>query len=123
MSKPQGYLAFLSGLGVIAAVISIATRWPTGVIALALFIGWRVIGTLVTLDDDMSGGSDPDGKAVPEWKTLAWHEELLLCRSSIVVVAFAFQNRNHPSLAFALVAVAIVMGAIEFPRTLRLIRQ
>lgn len=122
-SKVQRYFAFLSVLGVIAAIISIATRWPIGVVTLALFIGWPVLGTLITIDDDMAGGwSNPDGKAVPEWKTLAWHEEILLCRGSIVVVAFAIQNRNDSPLAFALIAAAVVMAAIGFPRTLRLFR-
>jgi hypothetical protein len=98
-------------------------RWPIGVVALVLFIGWPVVGTLITLDDDMPGGwSNPDGKAIPEWKTLAWHEDILLCRGSIVVVAFAIQTRNDPPLALVLIVAAIIMGAIGFPRTLKLIQ-
>ena len=123
MSKSQRYLLFLAVLGVITAFLSFAMKWPIGVVALALFIGWPVVGTLVTLDDDMAGGwSNPDGKAVPEWKTLAWHEEILLCRGSIVVVAFAIQTRDDLPLALALLVAAVVMGSFAFPRTLSLIR-
>src|SRR5450631_226325 len=102
MSKSQRYFAFLGALGIVASVLSFTMRWPIGVVAFVLLIGWPIVGTLITLDDDMPGGwSNPDGKAIPEWKTLAWHEEILLCRGSIVVVAFAIQTRNDPPLAFA----------------------
>ena len=123
MSKSQRYIIFLGVLGTVAAVLSVAMSWPIGIVALALFIGWPVVGTLITIDDDMPGGwSNPDGKAVPEWKTLAWHEDILLCRGSIVVVAFAVQTRDDLPLALTLLVAALVMGSFGFPRTLRLIR-
>jgi hypothetical protein len=123
MSKAQRYFTFLGVLVVVVAVVSRATGWPLGIIALGLFIGWPLLGTLITLDDDMPGGwSNPGGKATPEWKTLAWHVEILLCRGSIVVAAFAIQARADPRLALTLVVAAIVMAAIGFPRTLAFLR-
>jgi hypothetical protein len=74
-------------------------------IALPFYIGWPVFGTLIAIDDDLPGGfSNPDGKATPEWKTMIWHIDILLCRGSVVVAAFAIQSHDDHSLASALAA-------------------
>jgi hypothetical protein len=39
-----------------------------GVSILIFFVGWPLVGTLVTLDDDLKGGwSNPDGTVRPPW--------------------------------------------------------
>jgi hypothetical protein len=47
---------------------------------------------------------------------LARHEDILLCRGSIVLVAFAIQTHNDPPLALVLLVAAIIIGAIGFLR-------
>ena len=43
---------------------SISWSWAT----LVAFVGWPLVGTLITLDDDLPGGfSNPDGAVKPEW--------------------------------------------------------
>lgn len=115
MSTLARYLTFLGVLAVVAISVSLGANWPLGYVALALFIGWPLIGTLITIDDDLPGGwSNPDGKAIPEWKTLAWNLEILLCRGSIVAAAFAFQLRNDLPLAVGLLIASVVAGVVGF---------
>jgi hypothetical protein len=61
-----------AALFVAALVGAIAVRlWfdlSLGVSLLIFFVGWPLVGTLVTLDDDLKGGwSNPDGTARPPW--------------------------------------------------------
>jgi hypothetical protein len=123
MTARQRYFRFLGVLACVAVAVALATGWPIGLVALALFVGWPLIGTLITLDDDLPGGwSNPDGKTKPEWKTLTWNLEILLCRGSIVVAAFGIQYHDDPQLAASLFLCAIVMGAIGFPRIVAALR-
>ena len=115
MSALKRYFIFIGALVVVAVSVSIVARWPMGYVALALFIGWPLIGTLITIDDDLPGGwSNPDGKATPEWKSLAWNLEILLCRGAIVVAAFAFQFRDDLILAGGLLMTSMAMGVVGF---------
>ena len=123
MTATQRYFRWLSILACVAVLLTLITGWPIGLVALALFVGWPLIGTLITLDDDLPGGfSNPDGKTKPEWKTLTWNLEILFCRGSIVLAAFAFQYRDDAPLAVSLIACAIVMAAIGFHRIVRYLR-
>jgi hypothetical protein len=39
-----------------------------GLALLIFFVGWPLLGTLITIDDDMKGGwSNPDGAVRPPW--------------------------------------------------------
>jgi len=39
-----------------------------GLALLIFFVGWPLLGTLITIDDDMKGGwSNPDGTVRPPW--------------------------------------------------------
>lgn len=43
-------------------------RVPLGFSLMIFFVGWPVVGTLVTIDDDLKGGwSNPDGTVRPPW--------------------------------------------------------
>jgi hypothetical protein len=115
MSTSKQYFIFIGALAVVAVLVSLGANWPMGYVALALFIGWPLIGTLITIDDDLPGGwSNPDGKTTPEWKTLTWNLEMLLCRGSIVVAAFAFQLRDDLPLASGLLVASAAMGIVGF---------
>jgi hypothetical protein len=115
MSTSKRYFIFIGVLAVVAVSVSLGANWPMGYVALALFIGWPLIGTLITIDDDLPGGwSNPDGKTTPEWKTLAWNLEMLLCRGSIVVAAFAFQLRGDLPLASGLLITSAAMAIVGF---------
>jgi hypothetical protein len=123
MSALKRYFIFIGVLAVVAVLVSMCAGWPIGYVALALFIGWPLIGTLITIDDDLPGGwSNPDGNATPEWKTLAWNLEILLCRGAIVVAAFAFQLRDDLALASALLVISVVMGLFGFRYVANLLR-
>lgn len=115
MSTSKRYFIFIGVLVVVAVSVSVGASWPAGYVALALFIGWPLIGTLITIDDDLPGGwSNPDDKTTPEWKTLAWNLEILLCRGSLVVAAFAFQLCDDLPLASGLLITSAAMGAVGF---------
>ena len=45
---------------------------------LIFFVGWPLIGTLITIDDDLKGGwSNPDGSVRPPWlQTQYWGQIL-----------------------------------------------
>jgi hypothetical protein len=45
---------------------------------LIFFVGWPVVGTLVTIDDDLPGGwSNPDGSVRPPWLEAPFWEQLI----------------------------------------------
>lgn len=53
---------------------------------LAIFVGWPMIGNIITIDDDLKGGwSNPDGKARPEILTGAFWAKI----SAGIACAFA----------------------------------
>jgi hypothetical protein len=115
MSALKRCFIWIGGLAVVVVLLSLGENWPMGYVALALFIGWPLMGTLITIDDDFPGGwSNPDGKATPKWKTLAWNLEISLCRGSIVVAAFAFQLRDDLALASGLLIISVAMAVVGF---------
>jgi hypothetical protein len=108
----------------IMAAISIALRliWEisSGITLTVLLIGWPLCGTLITIDDDLPGGwSNPDGKVVPEWRTLWWWADLLLVRGAIVVLAFALENASEGHFALHLLVASALMIAVGLPIFLR----
>src|SRR5579863_3393173 len=59
-----------------ATLVTVLLHWLAGVgmgwSALIAFLGWPIVGTLVTADDDLPGGwSNPDGTIPPSWRTAA----------------------------------------------------
>ena len=50
------------------AVVHLGFGLPLGLSLLIFFVGWPLVGTLVTLDDDLKGGwSNRDGSVRPPW--------------------------------------------------------
>jgi hypothetical protein len=86
-----------------------------GYTALAVFVGWPIVGTLVTADDDLPGGwSSPDGTAPSPWVT-AWFWGLLALRFSIAMLAFVVEQLLSASdivLFLALAAGSAVLSVV-----------
>jgi hypothetical protein len=123
MSALKRYFVWIGVLTIAVVLLSLGANWPMGYVAFALFIGWPLMGTLITIDDDFPGGwSNPDGKATPEWKTLARNLEISLCWGSIVVAAFAFQLRDDPALAGALLIISVAMAVVGFRYITHIVR-
>jgi hypothetical protein len=98
MSTKRGYLVLLGVLAVIAIALRLVLGLNLGVSTLVLFVGWPLVGTLITLDDDFRGGwSNPDGTVTPVWKTSPFWADIILCRGAVVLVAFAIESREHTS--------------------------
>jgi hypothetical protein len=75
------------------------------------------------LRDDFPGGwSNPDGNATPEWKTLAWWADVLLCRGAIALFGVAYEARADNRLVAQLVVASLVMSAVGFPIVVRTLR-
>jgi len=52
-----------------ALIVSASFSIGLGPSLLIFFVGWPVVGTIVTADDDLPGGwSNPDGTVTPPWE-------------------------------------------------------
>jgi hypothetical protein len=114
---------FLIIVGVIV-VIAVALRliWdiPSAATLAILLIGWPLGGTMITIDDDLPGGwSNPDGKAIPEWKMLWWWADLLLVRGAIVVTALFIEDAIAGHFTPGFLVAALAMMGLGLPLFLR----
>jgi hypothetical protein len=58
-----------------------------GQAAFAALVGWPLIGTLVTADDDLPGGwTNPDGTRTPDWRRAEWWGQLAIGSSASAFV-------------------------------------
>jgi hypothetical protein len=106
----QWFLYPLAAL-IITALLHFFAHLPIGLSALIAFLGWPVVGTVVTSDDELPGGwSNLDGTATPAWETPEFR--CRLCGGSAVVsAAFAMQVGASSQWFSLLVASALVCGA------------
>jgi len=103
MKTQAKYLAIQ--LGITLAVCLIFDT-SLGYTALAVFVGWPIVGTLVTVDDDLPGGwSNPDGTVPPPWVT-AWCWGLLALRFSVAMLAFVVERLISTSGIWPFLALA-----------------
>ena len=69
-------------------VLHFVARLPWGLAALAASVGLPVVGTVITIDDDVPGGwSNPDGKQRPDWLRARFWGRLLAGLAASAVVA------------------------------------
>jgi hypothetical protein len=123
MPALRRYFLFLGALALIAVSLRVLLGWNLGLTALALFVGWPFMATLVTTDDDFPAGrGHPDGKGTPEWKTIAWWVDIILCRGALVLVGIAYDERAEFRASVQLLTTAIVMSAFGFPIVIRALR-
>jgi len=117
------YISVLGIMIVLATVARLFWTIPSGVSLLVLLIGWPLVGTMLTIDDDLPGGwSNPDGTLVPEWKMPWWWADLMLVRGAIVVAAFAIEGAlvNGFSLyPWIVVALMVIAGLPVFIKGVR----
>lgn len=124
MFPTRRYITAFGAMGVVAIVTRVLWEVPSWASLLVLLIAWPVVGTLITVDDDLPGGwSNPDGTVVPEWKTLWWWADLLLVRGSLVVIAIATEEAFDGSLVPWLWFVGALMMAVGLPVLIRGIRR
>jgi hypothetical protein len=117
------YFLFLGALALIAVALRVVLGWNLGLTALALFVGWPFVGTLITIDDDFPAGCGHlDGKGTPEWKTITWWVDIILCRGALVLIGMAYNERAEFRASVQLFTTAIVMSAFGFPIVIRALR-
>jgi len=108
----------------VAVALRLLLHIPSWITLAGLIIAWPLVGTLITIDDDLPGGwSNPDGKSVPEWRTLWWWADLLLVRGALVVCAFAAEQAFIGKFAMVPLVMAVVMVSIGLPLFLRGVRR
>lgn len=109
---------------VVAASIRVFVGIPIWITLAVLLIGWPLGSTLITIDDDLPGGwSNPDGKFVPEWRTLWWWADLLLVRGALVAAAFVADEALAVHFAALTLAAAVLMAGTGIPLFLRGLRK
>lgn len=123
MPSFRRYLIVMAIMIAIAVVLRFVFDISSAATLGVLLIGWPLVGTLVTSDDDLPGGwSNPDGTVVPEWKTSWWWADLLLVRGAVVLVAFVVEGVLRGELPTAQLVAAIVMMSLGLPIFLRGVR-
>jgi len=89
-----------------------------GLSAFACFVGWPLVGTLVTFDDDLPGSwSNADGTVPPAWRTSVWWGQLA-SGFAISALATAFDSglSKATGMAFAVVGVVAGFAAVRLLR-------
>jgi hypothetical protein len=60
-----------------ALAVHFALDVSLGLAFFVFFVGWPILGTLVTIDDDLPGGwSNPDGSVRPPWRRAPFWERI-----------------------------------------------
>ena len=109
----------------VTALLCALTSIPLAWAAFIAFLGWPIIGTFVTADDDLPGGwANPDGLAVPQWETAEFRGQLL-GGAAIVALAFALQERSSSAWFWLLLCISLALGLFSsyfLPRAFQSIR-
>jgi hypothetical protein len=92
----------------VTLILHFAVGLRFGVSAFVSFIGWPVLGTLVTADDDLAGGwSNPDGSVVPPWWTRSsWAQLAGGLGVSIIITAFDVGVSTLTGIGFTCASLA-----------------
>jgi hypothetical protein len=118
------YLTIICVILAVGVALRLLLDIPSWLTLAGLIIAWPLVGTLITVDDDLPGGwSNPDGTSVPEWRTLWWWADLLLVRGALVVFAFVAEQAFIGKFAIAPLVAGIAMVSIGLPVFLRGIRR
>jgi len=105
------WLLYAVVASILTAVLYFFAHFPIGYSAFIAFLGWPIVGTIVTSDDDLPGGwSNPDGTAIPAWETPEFWGRLF-GGAAIVSLAFAVQVAYSPQLLPFLVGSGLVSAA------------
>ena len=93
-----------------ALVIHVMGGIALGIALLIFFVGWPIVGTLVTLDDDLPGGwSNPDGSARPDWLEAPFWGQVV-CGVAISLAGFALDAGWRSPTGLRLWSLAVGVG-------------
>jgi hypothetical protein len=109
---PMKWLSYPAMASVVTLVLHFAVGLGFGVSAFVAFLGWPLLGTLVTADDDLPGGwSNPDGDITPPWRTSPfWCQLAGGCGVSAFITALEVGVLTPTGIGFA--CVGLVAGSI-----------
>lgn len=105
-----------AGLGcALILVLHFATGLGWGLSAFAILVGWPLVGTLVTTDDDLPGGwSNPGGTIPPPWRTAVALGQLSVGLAiSSFVAALDTGLRTSVGVGFAVAGLAASALAVS----------
>ena len=118
------YLTVIGVMLGVAVLSRVLFDLPAWAVLAVLVVGWPLLGTLITIDDDMPGGfSNPNGRAVPEWRTLWWWSDLVLLRGALVLCVFAVEQALTGQFTALPFVAAFAMASAGLPLFLRGIRR
>ena len=120
LARMKQHLIYLGA----SALITVLLYWLVGIgvgwAALIAFLGWPILGTVITADDDLPGGwSNPDGTRKPDWQTSAFGGNLF-GRGAIVCGAFLAQlglSAPWPAFLVPAGAASALVAAYLFRRS------
>lgn len=106
------WLPYPAMASVVTLILHFAVGLGFGVSAFVAFLGWPLLGTLVTADDDLPGGwSNPDGDITPPWRTSPfWGQLAGGCGVSALITALEVGVLTPTGIGFA--CVGLVAGSI-----------
>jgi hypothetical protein len=109
------YLALSSG-AMFALRLIAGASW--GLSALLAFVGWPVLGTLITIDDDFPNGwSNPDGNVRPPWlMSPFWGQISVGLAIAALVSALEAGFRSDSGVLFIAGSLVAVAGAVVLLR-------
>jgi hypothetical protein len=95
-------------------ILHFAVGLDWGLSSFAAFLGWPLIGTLITADDDLPGGwSNPDGTVKPPWRTSAfWGKLAAGFGVAAFVAAFDFGILTNGGVGF--VCLGFMAATVSF---------
>ena len=99
-----------------AVVVHMVFSLSLGVSLLIFFVGWPVLGTVLTLDDDLKGGwSNPDGDARPPWLQSPYWGQIIF-GLAVAAIGFGIESgwRSAVGVQYFLLALAggFIAGAL-----------
>lgn len=101
-----------------AGALAVHAFTSLGLSFLIFFVGWPVVGTIVTIDDDLKGGwSNPDGSVRPPWLQAPFWGQII-CGLALASAGAAVDAgwKTQDSLlfwAFALAGFAVAIPMIK----------
>jgi hypothetical protein len=105
-------LAWYPGLpGLVAVLLHFGVHLGWGLAMFAIFVAWPVLGTIITIDDDLPGGwSNPDGHPV-SWRALfPWDAIATGC--AISALAWAVESGFSDGWSAGLIAAVLALGTL-----------
>jgi len=114
MNTKKDFLLYPALGSTVTLVLHFAVGLGWGLSAFASFVGWPLVGTLVTADDDLPGGwSNPDGSIPPPWRTALFWGQILMGLGISAFVA-AIEAGLRTSIGDELAVAGSAASALAF---------